>query len=68
MKLLTSLLVGSTFAQTIPPTTVPPSDPSEFLDPSVYLDAIEQCCIDVVSNIPINEEGFVEKWTKKEGI
>ena len=63
MKLLTSLLVGSTFAQTIPPTTVPPS-----IDPSVYLDAIEQCCIDVVSNIPINEEGFVEKWTKKEGI
>ena len=62
MKLLGSLLVSSAFAQTVlPPTTVTPSYPPE-------IDELEKGCIDVISNLPISDEDFVDKWTIKAGI
>ena len=62
MKLLGSLLVSSAFAQTVlPPTTVTPSYPPQLTE-------LEQGCIDVISNLPIADEDFVDNWTIKAGI
>ena len=62
MKLLGSLLGSSAFAQTVlTPTTVTPSYPPELAE-------LEQRCIDVISNLPISDQDFVDNWTIKAGI